>query len=85
MNCLCRSAFLVSKSNDSVNAPNADRHGQLAQKGRYEDALSRLDEADQEALRTLKYQQYWTANLGVLKLQRLLHKCVFRHLSATFY
>jgi len=71
--------------NDSVNAPNADQHGQLAQKGRYEDALSRLDEADQEALRTLKYQQYWTANLGVLKLQRLLHKCVFRHLSATFY
>lgn len=85
MNCLCRSAFLVSKSNDSVNPPDANPHEQLAQKGRYEEALSRMDEADREALRTLKYQQHWTANLGILKLQRLLHRRVFWYLSAIFH
>ena len=60
----------------SIITPSTYLHRQLAQKGRYEEALSRMDEADQEALRTLKYQQNWTANLGILKLQRHLHRRV---------
>ncbi|MCJ1260973.1 Anaphase-promoting complex subunit 5 [Lobaria immixta] len=46
----------------------------LAQRGRYYEALDRMNEVDQESLRTLKYYQYWTAYLGMLKLQRHLHK-----------
>ncbi|KAL8734414.1 MAG: hypothetical protein Q9181_003217 [Wetmoreana brouardii] len=46
----------------------------LARKGRYEEAVSRMDEVDQESLRTLRYQQYWITNLGLLKLHRHLHR-----------
>ncbi|KAL8675261.1 MAG: hypothetical protein Q9168_000382 [Polycauliona sp. 1 TL-2023] len=46
----------------------------LARKGRWEEAISRMDEVDQEALRTLRYQQFWTTNLGILKLRRHLHR-----------
>ncbi|KAL8922205.1 MAG: hypothetical protein Q9172_003666 [Xanthocarpia lactea] len=46
----------------------------LARKGWWEEAISRMDEVDQEALRTLRYQQFWTTNLGILKLRRHLHK-----------
>ena len=47
---------------------------QLALKGRYEDALTRMDDVDQKSLRTLKYYHYWTTRMGLLKLQRHLHK-----------
>ncbi|KAL8862317.1 MAG: hypothetical protein Q9178_001326 [Gyalolechia marmorata] len=46
----------------------------LARKGRWKEAISRMDEVDHEALRTLRYQQFWTTNLGILKLRRHLHK-----------
>ncbi|KAL8873489.1 MAG: hypothetical protein Q9198_007015 [Flavoplaca austrocitrina] len=46
----------------------------LARKGRWEEALSRMDQVDHEALRTLKYQQFWTTNLGILRLRRHLHR-----------
>ncbi|KAL8699400.1 MAG: hypothetical protein Q9201_006029 [Fulgogasparrea decipioides] len=46
----------------------------LARKGRYEEAISRMDEVDQESLRTLRYQQYWITNLGLLKLHRHLYR-----------
>jgi len=32
-----------------------------------------MEEVDDETLRTLRYQQYWTANMGLLKLRRFLH------------
>ncbi|KAI4248441.1 MAG: hypothetical protein L6R40_001001 [Gallowayella cf. fulva] len=46
----------------------------LARRGRYDEAISRLDEVDPEALRTLRYQQFWTTNLGIIKLRRHLHR-----------
>ena len=45
----------------------------LFQKGRYEDAITRMNQVDEETLRTLRYTQYWTANLGLLKMRRHLH------------
>lgn len=47
---------------------------QLSQKGRYEDAIARMEEIDGETLRNLRYSQYWTAQLGLLKLRRHLHR-----------
>ncbi|KAL8763874.1 MAG: hypothetical protein Q9184_000470 [Pyrenodesmia sp. 2 TL-2023] len=46
----------------------------LARMGRYNAALTRMEEADQETLCSLKYQQIWTANLGILKLRRHLYR-----------
>ncbi|KAL9132294.1 MAG: hypothetical protein Q9175_006534 [Cornicularia normoerica] len=46
----------------------------LAQRGRYEDALTRMEEVDEETLRTLRHYQYWTSNLGLIKLRRHLHR-----------
>ncbi|KAL8733624.1 MAG: hypothetical protein Q9166_002034 [cf. Caloplaca sp. 2 TL-2023] len=46
----------------------------LARKGRYEEAISRMEKVDPDALRTLRYQQFWTTNLGILKLRRHLHR-----------
>lgn len=46
----------------------------LAQRGRYEDALTRMDEVDEETLRTLRHSQYWTVNLALIKLRRHLHR-----------
>ncbi|KAL8826784.1 MAG: hypothetical protein Q9191_003583 [Dirinaria sp. TL-2023a] len=43
-------------------------------RGRYEEALARMEDLDQETIRTLKHHQYWTASMGLLKLQRHLHK-----------
>ncbi|KAK4693972.1 anaphase-promoting complex subunit 5, partial [Lecanoromycetidae sp. Uapishka_2] len=48
----------------------------LSQKGRYEEAIARMEEVDEETLRPLRYTQYWTANLGLLKLRRHLHRYV---------
>lgn len=47
---------------------------QLSQKGRHEDALARMDEIDEETLRNVRYLQYWTAHIGLLKLRRYLHR-----------
>ena len=49
---------------------------QLAQKGRYGDALIVMDEVGQDMLRTLKNQQYWIAFSGLLRLQNRLHRYV---------
>lgn len=47
---------------------------QLAMKGKYEEALARMEKLDQETLRTLKHYHYWIASIGLLKLQRHLHR-----------
>ena len=49
---------------------------QLAQRGRYEDSLTRMQEVDEEAMRTLRHFQYWASNLGIIKLRRHLHRYV---------
>ena len=46
----------------------------MTQKGRYEDAMTRMDEVDAASLRILKNYQYWTMFSGLLKLKRLLHR-----------
>ncbi|MCJ1245829.1 anaphase promoting complex subunit 5 [Trapelia coarctata] len=46
----------------------------LALKGRYEDALRRMDEIGGDILRTLKLQQFWTSHMSVLKLRRSLFR-----------
>ncbi|KAL6713553.1 APC5 protein [Lecanora helva] len=46
----------------------------LSQRGRYEDAIVRMEEIGEENLRTLRYYQYWTAQVGLLKLRRYLHQ-----------
>ncbi|KAK3172503.1 hypothetical protein OEA41_005825 [Lepraria neglecta] len=46
----------------------------LSQKGRYEDALARMEEIEEETLGTLRYSQYWTSSLGLLKFRRHLHR-----------
>ena len=33
-----------------------------------------MEDLDQETLRILKHYQYWIASMGLLKLQRHLHK-----------
>ncbi|SLM38451.1 Tetratricopeptide-like helical domain [Lasallia pustulata] len=46
----------------------------LSQRGRYDEAIARMDEIDRDTLRILKHHQYWTVYSGLLKLQRQLHK-----------
>lgn len=43
-------------------------------KGRYDDALAIMEKVELELLRTLKYQQYWTMYMGLLKMQHALHQ-----------
>lgn len=45
----------------------------LAEKGQYEDALARLDELDENAMRTSKSSVYWHKYRGIIKLKRDLH------------
>jgi anaphase-promoting complex subunit 5 len=45
-------------------------------KGRYEDALAMMNGVNQESLRVLGFQQYWVAQLGLLRLQHALHRFV---------
>lgn len=52
----------------------AERFSQLAVKGKYREALARMEKLDQETLRTLKHYHYWIASMGLLKLQRHLHR-----------
>ena len=49
---------------------------QLALNGRHEDALARMEDVSQVALRTLKHYHYWAASMGLLKLQNHLHRCL---------
>lgn len=72
---ICKSAFLVGTL-VTIDLKRSDEIEQLYQKGRYEDAIARMEEVDEETLRTLRYSQYWTANLGLLKLRRYLHRFV---------
>lgn len=46
----------------------------LAQRGRYEEALDRMASIDQDKLRTLKHQQFWSAQFSLLELRRHLHR-----------
>ncbi|KAI9819210.1 MAG: Anaphase-promoting complex subunit 5 [Pycnora praestabilis] len=46
----------------------------MVDKGRYEDAMNRMEEVDTEFLRTLKFYQYWATFSGLLKLRRELHR-----------
>ncbi|KAL9600613.1 MAG: hypothetical protein Q9219_003046 [cf. Caloplaca sp. 3 TL-2023] len=47
---------------------------QLARRGRYDEAFSRMNQVDSETLRNLKYQQYWITNLGILKSSRHIYR-----------
>ncbi len=53
---------------------DTDEMHQLAMKGKYEEALARMEKLHQETLRTLKHYHYWIASMGLLKLQRHLHR-----------
>ncbi|MCJ1473433.1 anaphase promoting complex subunit 5 [Lambiella insularis] len=50
------------------------RSSALAFKGRYDQALSALEDIDRDDLRTLKHQQYWMTCVRLLKLQRSLRR-----------
>lgn len=45
----------------------------ISMRGRFEEALDRLDQVDQEALRSLKIYQYWSSYVGVIKLRRAIY------------
>jgi len=45
-------------------------------RGRFDEALERLEDVDQEPLRTLKVYQYWSTYIGLLKLRRAIHRSV---------
>lgn len=53
---------------------NTDEMHQLAMKGKYDEALARMEKLNQETLRMLKNYHYWIASMGLLKLQRHLHR-----------
>ncbi|KAF3917308.1 hypothetical protein AA313_de0209030 [Arthrobotrys entomopaga] len=46
----------------------------IAQKGRFEEALDKLENIDAESLRTLKYYQYWATYGGLIRLKRELFR-----------
>ncbi|MCJ1396268.1 Anaphase-promoting complex subunit 5 [Xylographa bjoerkii] len=46
----------------------------LALRGRYNDALARMERIDPDILRTLKHQQYWRSCMDLLKLQHALYR-----------
>jgi anaphase-promoting complex subunit 5 len=47
---------------------------QMALKGRYDDAVAKLDEIETEDMKNLRVYQYWTTFSGLLKLKRQLHR-----------
>jgi anaphase-promoting complex subunit 5 len=53
----------------------------LAQRGRYDQAVTRLNEISSDTLRTLKNQQLWTFFSGLLKLRRQLHRYCSQRLT----
>ncbi|KAL8870083.1 MAG: hypothetical protein Q9174_003789 [Haloplaca sp. 1 TL-2023] len=60
-------------SEDVIQSQCGSAH-KMSRIGQYEEALMRMEEIDQEALRTLRYQQHWITNLGILKLRKHFHK-----------
>jgi len=46
----------------------------LAERGRYEEALERLDDLDENSLRSWKSNQYWLKYRGIIRLKRDLHR-----------
>ena len=46
----------------------------MVQRGRFDDAMARMDEVDVDSLRTLKLYQYWATFSGLLKLIHELHR-----------
>ncbi|KAF3941436.1 hypothetical protein ABW19_dt0208121 [Dactylella cylindrospora] len=46
----------------------------IAQKGRFDEALDRLENMDAESLRTLKYYQHWATYGGLIRLRRELFR-----------
>ncbi|KAI9855127.1 MAG: anaphase promoting complex subunit 5 [Trichoglossum hirsutum] len=46
----------------------------MALKGRYDDAVAKLDEIETEDMKNLRVYQYWTTFSGLLKLKRQLHR-----------
>lgn len=46
----------------------------LAEKGRYDEALEKLESLDENALQSWKANQYWTKYRGILRLKRDLHR-----------
>lgn len=49
----------------------------MALRGKSDEALERLDQVDQECLRTLKVYQYWATYVGLLKLRQAIYRYVF--------
>ncbi|KAH0536380.1 hypothetical protein FGG08_006754 [Glutinoglossum americanum] len=47
---------------------------QMTLKGRYDDAMAKLDEIEVEDMKNLRIYQYWTTFSGLLKLKRQLHR-----------
>lgn len=46
----------------------------LAEKGRYDEAMAKLDALDENSLRSWKANQYWQKYRGILRLKRDLHR-----------
>ncbi|KAF8476143.1 anaphase-promoting complex subunit 5-domain-containing protein [Kalaharituber pfeilii] len=46
----------------------------ISMRGRFDEAFERLEEVDQESLRTLKVYQYWATYIGLLKLRRAIYR-----------
>ncbi|KAI9715902.1 MAG: hypothetical protein M1812_005722 [Candelaria pacifica] len=46
----------------------------MVQRGRFDEAMARMDEVDVDSLRTLKHYQYWATFSGLLKLTHELHR-----------
>lgn len=46
----------------------------MSMRGRFDEALERLDGVEQECLRTLKVYQYWATYVGLLKLRSAIYK-----------
>ncbi|KAI9819380.1 MAG: anaphase promoting complex subunit 5 [Phylliscum demangeonii] len=63
LKCLCRSAYIARPAFRS-----------LAQAGRYEEALAKMQEISSESLRVLRIYQYWTIFSGVIRLRRELYR-----------
>lgn len=55
----------------------------MSMRGRFDEALERLDSVEQECLRTLKVYQYWATYVGLLKLRSAIYK--YPSLSCTEY
>lgn len=55
---------------------SADVVGKLTQKGRYREALERINQIDPEKLRSLKANQQWIFFCGLLQLRRQIFRQV---------